>query len=469
MTGNRREIAGSMAQGTEKQLRNQVMYSVFVRNYSERGDFEGVRRDLARIRRLGADIIWLMPIHPIGSVRRKGTEGSPYAISDYRAVNPAYGTVDDLRHLAEDCRAAGMRLIIDVVYNHTSPDSALVREHPEWFWKRQDGSMGNRIGDWTDIVDLDYSCRKLWEYQAETLCRWAGIVDGFRCDVAPLIPLDFWKYAREKVSRVNPDCLWLAESVEPLFVRDARAAGYGCLSDSELYQVFDICYEYDSYPVMIDYIEGRCPLDDYVRMLNLQESVYPENYVKLRFLENHDRPRAAALLPDSAVRKNWTTFLFFQKGMPLLYAGQEYGIPHLPALFERDPLPALPQYSDSSVQDISAEHTFAEHDSAGDVSAKAASAEAAFVRRLCALRRSPVFTDSRYEVRALPGDILLAEHRSQRGRLLGVFRLKGGKMPAEINLPAPDGVYRNLTDGRPAEVRQGLLSVLENPVIIQVS
>ena len=196
---------------------------------------------------------------------------------------------------------------------------------------------------------------------------------------------------------------------------------------------------------------------------------HPENYVKLRFLENHDRPRAAALLPDSAVRKNWTSFLFFQKGMPLLYAGQEYGIPHLPALFERDPLPALPQYSDSSVQDISAEHTFAEHDSAGDVSAKAASAEAAFVRRLCALRRSPVFTDSRYEVRAMPGDILLAEHRSQRGRLLGVFRLKGGKMPAEINLPAPDGIYRNLTDGRLAEVRQGLLSVSENPVIIQVS
>ena len=446
-----------MARMTDTQLRSQVLYSVFVRNHSARGDFEGVRQDLPRIRQLGADIIWLMPVHPVGNVRRKGTEGSPYAISDYRAVNPAYGTEEDLRRLAADCHAAGMRCIIEVVYNHTSPDSVLAKEHPEWFWRRPDGSMGNRIGDWTDITDLDYGCRELWDYQADTLCRWAGIVDGFRCDVASLIPLEFWKYAREKVSRVNPDCLWLAESVEPSFVRDVRAAGYGCLSDGELYQVFDICYEYDSYPMMTDYLENRCTLGDYARMLNLQESIYPENYVKLRFLENHDRPRAAALLPDPLVRKNWTAFLFFQKGLPMLYAGQEYGIAHLPALFERDPLPERPGLRPLTPGEEPPPDS------------REACAEAAYIRRLCSLHRRPELTDSRYEVRALPGDILLAEHKRRQGRLLGIFRLKGGTKAAEISLPAPDGCYENLTDGSAAEVRQGVLVLKEKPVIIKVS
>lgn len=461
-----------MARTTDTQLRNQVIYSVFVRNYSERGDFEGVRQDLPRIRQLGADIIWLMPIHPIGRACRKGTVGSPYAISDYRAVNPDYGTEDDLRLLVKDCHAAGMRCIIDVVYNHTSPDSVLAKEHPEWFWRRPDGAMGNRIGDWTDIVDLDYSHRDLWAYQAETLCHWAGIVDGFRCDVAPLIPLEFWEYARERVSRVNPDCLWLAESVEPFFVRDARAAGYGCLSDSELYQVFDICYEHDSYPLMIDYIENRCSLGDYAGILNLQESIYPGNYVKLRFLENHDRPRTASLLPDPLVRKNWTAFLFFQKGTTLLYAGQEYGIVHLPELFEKDPLPELPDFQLAELADTPGSITSASTSSDGwedrRQNIRDACSEAAFIRRLCSLHRRPQLKESRYELKALPGDILLAEHKSLQGRLLGIFRLKGGTKPEDIQLPAPDGCYENLTDGTPAEVRQGYLTVTEQPVIIEV-
>jgi len=186
-----------MALQTDKHYRNQVMYSVFVRNHSKEGTFTGVRRDLDRIQSLGVDIIWLMPIHPLGEVARKGTLGSPYAIRDYRAVNPEYGTLEDFVALVEDIHSRGMKCIIDVVYNHTSPDSRLAQEHPEWFYHKPDGAFGNRIGDWTDIIDLDYSHRELWVYQIETLKQWARIVDGFRCDVAPLIPLEFWLEALE--------------------------------------------------------------------------------------------------------------------------------------------------------------------------------------------------------------------------------------------------------------------------------
>ena len=158
-----------MATNTQKQLRNLTMYSIYVRNYSEEGTFEAVRRDLPRIRALGVDLLWFLPIHPIGRAGRKGTLGSPYAISDYRAVNPEYGTREDFVRLVDEAHRLGMRCLIDVVYNHTAPDSVLAREHPEWFYHRPDGTFGNRIGDWTDVIDLDYSHPALWDYQIETL------------------------------------------------------------------------------------------------------------------------------------------------------------------------------------------------------------------------------------------------------------------------------------------------------------
>ncbi|MBQ2244266.1 MAG: alpha-amylase, partial [Oscillospiraceae bacterium] len=139
-----------MAVSTPKSYRNQVMYSVYVRNHTPEGTFQALRRDLGRIRGLGVDVIWLMPIHPIGEKARKGTLGSPYAIRDYRAVNPEYGTMEDFKALVDDIHALGMKCIIDVVYNHTSPDSWLVEHHPEWFYHKPDGSFGNHVGDWSD-------------------------------------------------------------------------------------------------------------------------------------------------------------------------------------------------------------------------------------------------------------------------------------------------------------------------------
>ena len=125
-----------MAQNTSKKLRNQLMYQVFVRNYSEEGTFAAVESDLERIKSLGTDIVWLMPIHPIGKVKRKGSLGSPYAISDYRAINPEFGTLEDFKSFVNSVHAHGMKCIIDVVYNHTSPDSLLSKAHPEWFYHR---------------------------------------------------------------------------------------------------------------------------------------------------------------------------------------------------------------------------------------------------------------------------------------------------------------------------------------------
>lgn len=427
-----------MAIQTDKHYRNQVLYSVFVRNHSKEGTFEGVRRDLDRIQALGVDMIWLLPIHPIGETARKGTLGSPYAIQDYRAVNPEYGTMEDFTRLVDDIHNRGMKCIIDVVYNHTSPDSRLAQEHPEWFFHKPDGSFGNRVGDWTDIIDLDYSHRGLWSYQIETLKQWAQIVDGFRCDVAPLIPLEFWLEARRQVERVRPGCVWLAESVEPEFILENRAKGMVALSDGEIFQAFDLAYDYDVYGFFTAFLGGKMPLARYVEALNLQEAVYPANYVKLRFLENHDRPRIAGIVWDRKTLENWTAFLYFQKGMTLLYAGQEVGDADRPSLFDADPVNWMGGCDLSPM-----------------------------LRQLYWLKKDPLFTDSHYYLRALPWDIAMAVHEKDGQKLVGLFSLRGEDAMAEVDLP--DGEYENLLGAKPVEVIAGQIFVAGKPVILRVT
>ena len=379
-----------------------------------------------------------MPIHPIGEKARKGSLGSPYAIWDYRAVNPEFGTLEDFKRLVDDIHAHGMKCIIDVVYNHTAPDSWLAEHHPEWFFHKKDGSFGNRVGDWTDIIDLDYSQKGLWDYQIETLKMWAQIVDGFRCDVAPLIPLDFWLKARAEVETVRPGCFWLAESVEPGFILLNRARGMTALSDSELYQAFDLCYDYDLLDTYLDCMSGKAPLSEYAAAISRQEAIYPDNYVKLRYLENHDRPRAAHLIPDARALRNWTAFSYFQKGLTMLYAGQEVQSSHTPSLFDKDTV----QWNWS--RDISP-----------------------LLRTLAQIKRDPIFTDSTYTVQSRPGELLVAVHSRGDRKMAGIFSARG--QAALVNVDLPNGIYPNLITGEPVEVRDGLVPSTGEPIILKIA
>lgn len=427
-----------MAVTTSVNLRSQVIYSVYVRNYSEEGTFAAVERDLDRIRSLGVDILWFLPIYPIGKVKRKGTLGSPYAIADYRKVNPELGTMEDFRHLVEEIHKRGMKCMLDIVYNHTSPDSYLAKHHPEYFYRTPEGTMGNRVGDWGDVVDLDYSSKDLWDYQIDTLKMWAELVDGFRCDVAPLVPLAFWQKAREEVSRVNPECIWLSESVEPEFIVELRGRGMTALSDSEIFQAFDLCYDYDIHKFFRSYLRGEVSLGRYAEAVNMQESMYPANYVKLRYLENHDQDRAQAIIPSSEALINWTAFMYFQKGTALLYAGQENRNQKRPDLFEKDVICL------DGKQDISG-----------------------LLKQLYQIKKIPVVADSSYHLTAAEEQgALIGEHRGIHtpGRLLGIFSMEGKK--GEVSVKLSDGVYTNLASGEKVEVRDGKVSLDLCPVII---
>ena len=423
-----------MAVNTPKNYRNQVMYSVYVRNHTPEGTFQALRGDLRRIRDLGVDIIWLMPIHPIGTKARKGTLGSPYAISDYRAVNPEYGSMEDFTQLVEDIHSLGMKCIIDVVYNHTSPDSWLAANHPQWFYHKPDGSFGNHVGDWSDIVDLDYTQRELWDYQIETLKMWAKIVDGFRCDVAPMIPVEFWKQAREEVETVRPGCFWLSESIEPGFITYLRDQGLVAHTDSEIFEAFDLAYDYDIFGIFRAYLRGEVPLSRYAEAVNGQEALYPDNYVKLRYLENHDQDRAADIIPDPRALRNWTACMYFQKGMPLLFGGQEVSEPHRPDLFGKDPV------NWNAGEDLSG-----------------------LMRILAQIKRHPIMTDSTYHVQALPADVLLATYEKDGQRLMGIFFVGEGE---SAQLDIPDGRYRDMISGSTVSVSGGSLSTGAQPCVL---
>lgn len=327
-----------MARNTDLHLQNQLIYSIYVRSQTEEGTFRALEGDLDRIRALGTDIIWLMPIHPIGVQGKKGSLGCPYANRDYRAVNPEYGTMEDFRHLVDEIHTRGMKCIIDVVYNHTSPDSVLFAEHPEFFYRRPDGRPGNKVGDWTDVIDLDYTNRALWAYQIKSLVMWAGLVDGFRCDVASFVPLEFWLKARAAVEQVRPGCIWLAETVHRSFGNLARREGIYAVRDVDAYEAFDLEYDYDIREAFDRYLRGEAPLSSWLDRLNDQEAVYPENYNKLRCLENHDQPRIRSFIRDEGRLRSFTALLYFLKGTTMLYGGQEFGSDHQPSLFEREPI-----------------------------------------------------------------------------------------------------------------------------------
>ncbi len=404
-----------MAQTTNKSLQHQLIYSVFVRNHTPEGTFRALERDLDRLKDLGTDIVWLMPIHPIGKEGRKGTLGSPYAISDYRGVNPEYGTESDFRHLVDGIHQRGMKCIIDVVYNHTSPDSILAKIHPEWFFRDEEGNPSRHVADWWDVVDLDYRHKDLWRYQIDTLKMWAEIVDGFRCDVASSVPLDFWTQARQEVETIRPGCIWLAESVHGAHVLGLRKQRTYCATDTELYRAFDMTYDYDIWPWFEGCLKGNNTLQQYIDMLNYQEMTYPSGFIKMRCGENHDTPRLAHWVQDERRLQHWLAFLYFCRGCMLLYGGTEFAPQEQVGLFDKD-------------------------DNFGDRRCDLSD----FLQRCKAMKTAlPLDSAVWYEVSK---GAVIGHYMSPEGEITGVFDLSGQGGTAPIG--RSDGVYENQLGGK---------------------
>lgn len=334
--------------GTTHNLRNMVLYEVYVRNHGPNGSFADVIQDLERIHNMGVDVIWLMPIHPIGRKNKKGTLGCPYSIADYRKVNPEYGSMDDFKTLVETAHRIGLKVMIDVVFNHTAHDSVLVRRNPDWFHQNNTGTPVTTVPAWSDVIDLKHPNSDLSSYLIDTLVFWVNHgVDGFRCDVASILPISFWQAAKKAVEALNPKVIWLAESVHTAFVIERRKAGLIAHADAELYQAFDLTYDYDIWPIWQAAVRGEVPVERYLEMLTVQKGIYPRGFLKMRCVENHDQPRIMSLARNRVSALAWTAFEMFNEGPFLLYAGQESGAVQTPSLFDRDEI----KWEDYALQD----------------------------------------------------------------------------------------------------------------------
>ncbi|MCX7882682.1 MAG: alpha-amylase family glycosyl hydrolase [Brevinematales bacterium] len=327
------------------------IYQIFVRNLTEKGTFSAAIPYLEHVKNLGFSWVYLTPIHPIGEIARKGTLGSPYAIKNYREINPELGSLADFRRLVQEAHDLGLKVMIDVVYNHTSPDSVLAHTHPEWFLRDKEGNFTRKFDDWSDVIDLDFfSSPALWDELIDTLLQWREEgIDGFRCDVASLVPIEFWKEARKRLNQPNNQgndtypLLWLAEQVHPQFLLQVRRKGFLCHSGPELHQAFDLTYDYDGFERLETYWGGERPLDDFIQYLYTQQTVYPAGITKVRFLENHDQKRAAWRFGQRERLKQWTALYQMLPGVTFAYMGQEYALETSPSLFERSPITTQPR------------------------------------------------------------------------------------------------------------------------------
>ena len=306
-------------------LRDGLVYEVFPRDFSPRGDFNGVTAQLDRLRDLGVNVVWLMPIHPMGREKAKGTLGSPYAVRDFDAINPDYGTADDLRKLVAAAHQRDMNVFIDIVANHTSWDSVLMK-HPDWYTHDKAGRIIPPNPDWVDVADLDYSSAGLRDYMTSMMVRWVRDygIDGFRCDYAAGVPRDFWETTRAALDKVKPGVALLAEADDPALLQRA----------------FDIDYAWDFYHAVSDALVGREPASVVRETWQKAAAAYPTGALRLRFSDNHDQLRATAQagLPAAMAA---SAVMYTLDGVPLLYNGMEVGDTTesaAPALFEKLPI-----------------------------------------------------------------------------------------------------------------------------------
>ncbi|QNE40167.1 alpha-amylase [Hymenobacter sp. NBH84] len=314
------------------------IYQVNVRQYTPAGTFRAFEAHLPRLQQMGVGILWLMPVQPIGVEKRKGTLGSPYSIQDYRAVNSELGTMADLQHLIQEAHRLGMHVILDWVANHTSWDSELAQQHPEWFTKDAQGQFVAPVADWQDVIDLDYSKPELRQYMTETMTYWvktAGF-DGFRCDVAGLVPTDFWNDTRRELEKIQP-VFMLAEWDElhhPPFLK----AGEFTPNTHLLEQAFDATYALRLHYLLDSIAQGKQPVAAIDAYRQAERAKYPAGIYLMNFTSSHDvnswdGTEYERLGENALAMAVLTTTL---PGIPMVYSGQEAGFERRLKFFDKD-------------------------------------------------------------------------------------------------------------------------------------
>jgi glycosidase len=303
------DVSGVTARPSPDWLRSGTVYEIFPRDFSVAGNLGGVTARLDELQSLGVNILWTMPIHPIGEINRKGELGSPYSIKDYYAVDPNYGTVKDYKRFVSEAHKRGMKVIMDLVADHTAWDSVMM-QHPEFYKHDAQGKIIPPVPAWTDVAALNYDNLALRQYMVAMLKYWINTchVDGFRCDAAAMMPTDFWEQIRTELTKVKPDIILLAEASKPELLTNA----------------FDIDYSWPLLSTMDDVLIHNAPASNIPRSWEESRAQFPKAALHMRISDDHDTSRAVARYGLNGALAS-SALMFTLDGVPLIYNGMEVG------------------------------------------------------------------------------------------------------------------------------------------------
>lgn len=312
--------------------RNANIYEVNVRQYTPEGTLKAFTAQLPRLQKMGVDILWLMPIQPIGKKERKGTLGSYYSISDYTAVNPEFGNLDDMKALVKAAHGLGMKVILDWVANHTAWDHPWATAHKDWYKLNAQGDVfpvtftnGPEPEYWTDVIALNYENKALWKGMQDAMKFWVREtnLDGFRCDVAGLVPTPFWEATRKELDAIKP-MFMLAEWSEPELHRSA----------------FDMTYDWELHDVMKDLAKEKADARALHAWAQSPKKAFPLHAYRMLFTNNHDKNSWDGTDEElfGPAYEAMAVLSYTLPGMPLIYSGQESRLTKRLAFFEKDPI-----------------------------------------------------------------------------------------------------------------------------------
>jgi len=299
------------------------IYEVNIRQFTPEGTFKAFVPHIARLKNMGVDILWLMPVHPIGVVNRKGSRGSYYSVQDYKLINPEFGSPEDFKNLVEEAHRNGMYVIIDWVANHTSWDNVLMERSRDFYTKDSTGKIISPVPDWTDVADLDYTNHELWEFMTAAMLFYVQEykIDGYRCDVAGMVPLEFWQKLRATLNEIKP-IFMLAEDEKPALFEGA----------------FDMDYGWNMHHIFNNIVKGEASAEAIRNELNKISNEYPPHAIKMNFTSNHDENSWNGTeyerLGDAV--ECFAALTVALPGMPLVYSGQEAGLDKRLSFFDKD-------------------------------------------------------------------------------------------------------------------------------------
>ncbi|MVO09014.1 alpha-amylase [Flavobacterium sp. TP390] len=347
------ETAKEIAEFSPEMTENAVIYEANIRQYSAEGTFNAFTKDIPQLKELGVKIIWLMPIFPISETKRKATGGenskfasempeaeqakylgSYYAVSDFKKVNPEFGTIEDLRNLVTTAHENGMYVILDWVPNHTGWDHVWIKEHPEFYTQNEKGEIIDPINPetgetwgWTDVADLNYENQELRKTMTNDMLHWIKNenIDGFRCDVAGNVPTDFWQQAIPTL-RKEKNIFMLAEAWEPELLKD---------------NLFDMCYSWEGHHTMNKIAQGKENVTNWDSFMDKRLKEYEADDILMNFVDNHDENSWNGTIQERLgdASEVMIALSYMTPGMPLIYSGDEYDLEHRLKFFEKDSIP----------------------------------------------------------------------------------------------------------------------------------